>query len=636
MRILAGRVAALATIATILAACGGGGDGGTGNGGGTQLALAANGATTFSGSAGTALAGDRPSVKVTDASNGAPKAGVSVTFAVTGGSGLLLGATQTTNAEGIATVGGWTLGTVAGANALRASIGTGAALLSRDFTATGAAGAAARLVWSAQPPSIATAGASIGALQVDIADQFGNRVTSASNDVAVAFGSNPGATTLGGTTTVAASTGRASFGNLTISKAAPNYTLSATSAGLTAATSTFFTVNAATAAAMVKGAGDNQNGLAGGSVAVRPSVTVSDAFGNPVQGATVTFAVASGGGTVSGAVQQSSATGVATVGNWVLGTAGANTLTATITGGTSTTFTATAAAAAAAYNIDVRFIGATPDAAVQSAFQNAAARWGRVLGEVSNFNLGNIVLPANDCATGQPAVTGETIDDIIIWASIDSIDGPSNKLGVAYPCYTRPSTLLILAGAMVFDSADVRSMVNSGTLGDVIIHEMGHVIGIGSTWNALLSRAPVAGQGTTDTAWIRTTDVRYTGTLGNTEYFAFGARATGSGAPIENCGAGSPSGCGAGNWLGHWRETAFNNELMTGFVSASGNLLSRMSIAALQDLGYPVIMSGADTYSLPVMALFSGPAAAKFELREMAPLRRLREIRPDGSLRVMR
>ena len=285
------------------------------------------------------------------------------------------------------------------------------------------------------------------------------------------------------------------------------------------------------------------------------------------------------------------------------------------------------------FNIDVRFIGPMPDAAVVSAFTNAAARWARVLADVPNVQLGASGLPANECTEGQPAVQNTTIDDVIIWASIDSIDGPSKTLGQAGPCYVRPNTLLVVGGAMVFDSADVRTMVNNGTLGDVIVHEMGHVIGIGSTWSASLSRTMTSA---TDTLWIRTTDVRYTGANGNTEYFAFGSAAMGSGAPIENCTGFTTTQCGVGNWLGHWREAAFNNELMTGFVEASNNLLSRMSIGALKDLGYPIIMSGSDTYNLPTIALFSGPAPKEYPIND-APLGKpLREIHPDGSINVVR
>jgi hypothetical protein len=64
-----------------------------------------------------------------------------------------------------------------------------------------------------------------------------------------------------------------------------------------------------------------------------PAVVVRDAFGNPVPGATVSFAVTGGGGTVTGAQQTTAADGRATVGSWQLGAvAGENTLQATVQG----------------------------------------------------------------------------------------------------------------------------------------------------------------------------------------------------------------------------------------------------------------------------------------------------------------
>ncbi|HEV7591282.1 MAG TPA: cadherin-like domain-containing protein [Longimicrobium sp.] len=93
---------------------------------------------------------------------------------------------------------------------------------------------------------------------------------------------------------------------------------------------------------MVKSAGDGQSATAGLAVAVAPAVTVTDANANPVAGVSVTFAVASGGGSVTGSPAVTNASGVATVGSWTLGnTAGANTLDASATGLTTVTFTAT-------------------------------------------------------------------------------------------------------------------------------------------------------------------------------------------------------------------------------------------------------------------------------------------------------
>jgi hypothetical protein len=72
-----------------------------------------------------------------------------------------------------------------------------------------------------------------------------------------------------------------------------------------------------------------------------PSVIVRDEEGDVMSGATVTFAVTSGGGTVTGATQTTNSLGVATVGGWTLGSVpGPNTLTATVSGLTPLVFTA--------------------------------------------------------------------------------------------------------------------------------------------------------------------------------------------------------------------------------------------------------------------------------------------------------
>ena len=95
-------------------------------------------------------------------------------------------------------------------------------------------------------------------------------------------------------------------------------------------------------AAITKVAGDTQSAPAGTAVAIAPKVLVTDAFGSPVAGAAVIFAVASGGGSVTGASATTDASGFASVGSWTLGgTAGANSLTATVTGLPAVTFTAT-------------------------------------------------------------------------------------------------------------------------------------------------------------------------------------------------------------------------------------------------------------------------------------------------------
>ncbi|HYV96106.1 MAG TPA: hypothetical protein VE967_01480 [Gemmatimonadaceae bacterium] len=117
--------------------CGGGGDSGTSTPVTTPpvpAAVAANSATALSGTVGGAV-GARPSVKVTS-SSGAPVASVQVAFVVTAGGGSVTGATVSTDASGIATVGSWTLGPAAGTHTLEARV---ASLTPVVFTATAVA-----------------------------------------------------------------------------------------------------------------------------------------------------------------------------------------------------------------------------------------------------------------------------------------------------------------------------------------------------------------------------------------------------------------------------------------------------------------------------------------------------------------
>ncbi|MEO8193514.1 MAG: Ig-like domain-containing protein [Gemmatimonadales bacterium] len=89
--------------------------------------------------------------------------------------------------------------------------------------------------------------------------------------------------------------------------------------------------------------------VAGTAVSAAPSVIVRDQNGNPFAGATVTFNVLAGAGTITGASAVTDASGVATVGEWTLGkTAGPNALSAS-SGSLSVSFNATGIAGPTAF-----------------------------------------------------------------------------------------------------------------------------------------------------------------------------------------------------------------------------------------------------------------------------------------------
>jgi hypothetical protein len=118
-----------------------------------------------------------------------------------------------------------------------------------------------------------------------------------------------------------------------------------------AADANLSTIVAGAATQLTINDGNNQSATVGTAVAIAPSVLVRDANDNPVSGVTVTFAVATGGGSATDLTATTGADGIATVGSWTLGTtAGSNTLTATndTLTGSPVTFTATGTVGAAA------------------------------------------------------------------------------------------------------------------------------------------------------------------------------------------------------------------------------------------------------------------------------------------------
>jgi Leishmanolysin len=220
------------------------------------------------------------------------------------------------------------------------------------------------------------------------------------------------------------------------------------------------------------------------------------------------------------------------------------------------------------FTIEVRFLGGLTQKQ-KNAFKSAADRWSRVI-------VGD--LPS-------VVVDGEVIDDLLILAQGTPIDGPGKILGQAGPTRLRPANagtaaFLPARGNMSFDIADLKKMEQDGTLNDVITHEMGHVLGIGTVWTF---KNVVKGTNTNNPTFRGKAAMEEFGVL----------RGTGPAAvPVENTG-------GAGTRNSHWRETVFRNELMTGFVGAAGNPMSHMTVASLQDLGYVVDLNAAEPYSLP-------------------------------------
>lgn len=168
-----------------------------------------------------------------------------------------------------------------------------------------------------QEPTSAVAGATLSPnITVEIQDANGNLVTTSTDNVTLAFGTDPsaGASTLGGTVTVAAVAGVATFNDINVDKAFAGYTLSATSGILTTASSASFTISPATKSqlAFYIEPTDAEYG-----VAINPAIDVEiqDAFGNKTTDTdSITLAINNNpsGGTLAGTLSVAAVNGTAT------------------------------------------------------------------------------------------------------------------------------------------------------------------------------------------------------------------------------------------------------------------------------------------------------------------------------------
>ena len=423
-------------------------------------------------------------------------------------------------------------------------------------------------------------------VRVRILDRLGSPVAGQS----VTFAVTQGGGTLSPTTAVTgADGGAATTWTLGTGMGTPQ-AVSATLQGAALGAVTFSaTAVAGPAATVAPNGGSGQGGMAGTALPTSPSVVVRDAGGLPLAGRTVTFAVTGGGGSVTGATATTNASGVATVGSWVLGPqAGLNQLTATVSGtgvaDNPVIFGAVGCQGGGGAGYAITLCYTTPMTPAQrGVFENAAARWGGLItGDVLDVAA---AIPGGSCGEGSPSLD-LNFDDLVIFAGVEDIDGPGSILGQAGWCFRRTGSLPIL-GLMRFDAADVAALEADGRLGDVILHEMGHVLGIGSMWSTLgLLQNPSTASSVLDTHFSGTNGIAGFDAIGGTTYTG------GLKVPVENTG-------GSGTFNAHWRESVLANELMTGWLdTGTAHPLSLLTVRSLADLGYTVNTAAADGFFL--------------------------------------
>lgn len=219
------------------------------------------------------------------------------------------------------------------------------------------------------------------------------------------------------------------------------------------------------------------------------------------------------------------------------------------------------------FNISLKYLVPVSDRQ-KEIFESAAARWERIIiKDESSIPEESLVGPLPSAFFGFPALNADgPVDDVVIEVVLIPIDGPGKILGSAGPRFVRTSNRLTISGVMQFDTADLQFLDGLGLFEDVIVHEMGHVLGVGTLWNSGGKRLR---QGPASNPY-------FAGELANVFWNAEGGEFE---LPVENIG-------GPGTAGGHWRESVLRNELMTGFLNLGENPLSRITAGSMKDLGY--------------------------------------------------
>lgn len=230
----------------------------------------------------------------------------------------------------------------------------------------------------------------------------------------------------------------------------------------------------------------------------------------------------------------------------------------------------------ATFTIQVNYTG---DPTYQPYFAAAASTWQTLLVGYQNGAL-QAVSSGSSYNQVPPLPLGSPLTTVFISANVSPIDGPGLILGSAGPTAIAldfANYILTTDGVMTFDSADAANLVTAGLFGDVVMHEMAHVLGFGTLWGQ--NGVYIAGTG----EFIGANATAYwQNEFGQTGFPA-----------VELAG-------GVGTADAHWDENTggagltgivsvdgdIRNELMTGWLNPGGSFISDMTIASFVDIGF--------------------------------------------------
>ena len=194
---------------------------------------------------------------------------------------------------------------------------------------------------------------------------------------------------------------------------------------------------------------------------------------------------------------------------------------------------------------------------------DAVKRWTSIItGDLPPVDSSSITISAADqCSCGAPAV----IDDLYLCIKESTLDGPCDLmtgsgciLGTGAINNMRSDSSIPISGVVTIDSEDILFLKeNPDIFNDVLTHEIGHALGIGTLWEILFLRFGNMYAG------IHAMDI-WKNDYGCSDSL-----------PLD------PS--------VHWDENCLTNELMTPVLTfGDANPITKITVGTLEDIGYTV------------------------------------------------
>ena len=252
------------------------------------------------------------------------------------------------------------------------------------------------------------------------------------------------------------------------------------------------------------------------------------------------------------------------------------------------------------FTIELVFVGAEPTAQQRKIIGEAAQVWQDAI--IRGLPDTPVLSSSWKCEEQDPSPFGEHIDDLRVYIRLKP-EERDRGLAVSGVCWQREAGLPLISEVTLF--ADGLSFADA-ILRKLVVHELAHALGFGTIgrWDDLLENA--AGHRNSDAMPmpmpmpmpIALPDTHFTGQQAVTAFDDLGgASHAGGKVPVEN----DVQVYGPSSVDSHWREAVFATELMTPRLSASSSEqpLSRVTLAALADLGYDVDYTRAESFALP-------------------------------------